>query len=101
MGKYLLIGDTSGNVQIWIQKDYLLSEWVQLYTVCFPGEHIIRAVFFHNGRKIVLLADKKDQVYYMDKFQRINFQPSVRQYGFVLLKNRKSRIINNKTKCLL
>lgn len=81
LGKYLLIGDISGNVQIWIQKDNLISEWTQLYSVVFAGEHIIKAVFFHNGRKIALIPDKKDATHYMEKFQRVKFAPSVRQFG--------------------
>lgn len=81
-GKYLLIGDISGSVQIWIQKDNLISEWTQLYAVNFH-EHIIRAVFFHNGRKIAMLSDKKDISYYSEKFQRVKFAPSVRQFGGV------------------
>lgn len=81
-GKYLLIGDISGSVQIWIQKDNLISEWTQLYAVNFH-EHIIRAVFFHNGRKIAMLSDKKDISHYSEKFQRVKFAPSVRQFGGV------------------
>lgn len=80
-GKYLLIGDISGNVDIWIQKDNLISDWIQLYSVNFTGEHIIRAAFFHNGRKITLVSEKKDVINYMEKFQRIKFAPSVRQFG--------------------
>lgn len=83
LGKYLLIGDISGSVQIWIQKDCLVSEWVQLYTVNFPGEHIVKAVFFHNGKKTQLVTEKKDQPLYMEKFQRVKFSPSVPQFGGV------------------
>lgn len=81
-GKYLLIGDISGSVQIWIQKDNLISEWTQLYAVNVH-EHIIRAVFFHNGRKTAMLSDKKDISHYSEKFQRVRFAPSVRQFGGV------------------
>lgn len=82
-GKYLLVGDISGNVQLWIQKDNLLSEWIQLYHVRFAGEHIIKAVFFHNGKRLVLHSDKKDLTNYMEKFQRLKFAPSVRSFGGV------------------
>lgn len=85
MGKYLLIGDVSGSVQIWIQKECLVSEWVQLYSVHFPGEHILKAVFFHNGKKTQLVSEKKDQPLYMEKFQRVKFSPSVPQFGGVPL----------------
>lgn len=82
-GKYLLIGDIVGNAQIWIQRDNLLSEWIQYCNARFPGEHIIRAVFFHNGRKLVLQSDKKDVSNYMEKYQRIKFTPSCRSFGGV------------------
>lgn len=82
-GKYLLIADLSGNVQIWVPKDNIISDWVQLYAVRFAGENIIHAVFFHNGRKLVLQSDKKDIANYMEKFQRVKFTPSVRQFGGV------------------
>lgn len=81
LGKYLLIGDFSGSVQLWVQKDSMISEWTQLYSISFPGEHILKAVFFHNGKRIQLVPDKKDS--YMDKFQRVKFSPSVRQFGGV------------------
>lgn len=83
LGKYLLIADICGNVQLWIQKDNLISEWIQLYQVAFPGEHIIKAIFFHNGKRLALQTDKKDIINYMDKFQRLKFSPSVRAFGGV------------------
>lgn len=82
-GKYLLIGDISGNIQILVQKDNLLSEWIQFYHIRLPSEHIIRAVFFHNGRKLVMQSDKKDTTNYMEKFQRAKFAPSCRSFGDV------------------
>lgn len=83
LGKYLLIADIVGNAQIWIQKDNLLSEWIQYCNARFSGEHIIRAIFFHNGRKLVLQTDKKDMSSYMEKYQRIKFAPSCRSFGGV------------------
>lgn len=78
-----MVGDISGNIQIFVQKENLLSEWVQYYHVRLPGEHIIKAAFFHNGRKLVLQPDKKDITNYMDKFQRAKFLPSCRSFGGV------------------
>uniref|UniRef100_A0A1B0CL25 Mediator of RNA polymerase II transcription subunit 16 n=1 Tax=Lutzomyia longipalpis TaxID=7200 RepID=A0A1B0CL25_LUTLO len=83
LGKYLLIGDTFGSICIWMQKDNFLSEWCHVYTATFPGECIIKAVFFHNGRKISFNADKKEASSYSDKFQKVKFFPSVRQFGGV------------------
>lgn len=83
LGRYLLVGDISGNIQIFVQKDNLLSEWIQYYHVRLPSEHIIKAIFFHNGRKLVLQPDKKDITNYMDKFQRAKFLASCRSFGGV------------------
>lgn len=83
LGKYLLIGDISGSIQIWVQKDNLLSEWIQFYHVRLPSEHIICAVFFHNGRKLMMQSDKKDISNYMEKFQRAKFASSCRSFGGV------------------
>lgn len=83
LGRYLLVGDISGNIQIFVQKDNLLSEWIQYYHVRLPSEHIIKAIFFHNGRKLVLQPDKKDITNYMEKFQRAKFLASCRSFGGV------------------
>lgn len=83
LGRYLLVGDRNGHVQIFVQKDNLLSEWKSVYSVKFPGENIIAAAFFHNGRKLNLQTDKKDQYLYLEKFQKVKFAASVRQFGGV------------------
>lgn len=80
-GRYLVIADLAGNVQIWVPKDNIISEWIQLYSVRFPGEPIIKAAFFHNGRRLIFQTDKKDINNYMEKFQRVKFAPSLRQFG--------------------
>ncbi|XP_055614106.1 mediator of RNA polymerase II transcription subunit 16 [Uranotaenia lowii] len=82
-GRFLLVGDRNGNVQIYAQKDHLLSEWKPVYSVRFPGENILAAVFFHNGRKMSLQTEKKDQFLYLEKFQKSKFVSSVRQFGGV------------------
>ncbi|XP_055378584.1 mediator of RNA polymerase II transcription subunit 16 [Condylostylus longicornis] len=81
--KNLLLGDSEGNIQIWTQKTNLLSEWHQVYVVKLPSEKIVKAAFFHNGRKLNFASEKRDMVYYMEKFQRAKFSPSVRQFGGV------------------
>lgn len=80
-GRHLLMGDLSGNIQIFGQKDNLFSEWIQYYHVRLPGEHIIEAAFFHNSRKLVIQQDKKDIVNYMEKYQRTKFMASCRSFG--------------------
>lgn len=83
LGRWLLVCDIAGNCTVFQQRDNLLSEWQQVYTARFAGEHIVRAVFFHNGRRVALVTDKKDVTNYMEKFQRVKCAPSVRQFGGV------------------
>lgn len=82
-GSLLLVADSAGNVNIYCSKNNLLNEWTMQYTVQFPGEHIIKAAFFHNGRKVGLSQEKKDQILYSEKFQHIRFAPSVKKFGSV------------------
>lgn len=83
-GKYLLIADCVGTIDIYCCKEYLLNDWACLYTASLPGEHIIKAAFFHNGRKIFINTDKKtEQMPCTEKFQYQRFAPSVRQFGGV------------------
>jgi len=51
-GDKLLVADTAGNVQLWTFKDHILNDWLCLGTASFPGEHILGAAFFHNGKKV-------------------------------------------------
>lgn len=83
--KYLLVGDTVGSVTLWSQKDFMISEWTAVHTVKFPGENILKAAFFHNGRKIIIHPDKRDSPLYLEKFKNIKFAPSVRQFGLAIL----------------
>lgn len=80
-GTRLLVADVVGKIQIWVMRDYLLNEWTCFSTSDFPGEHIICAVWFHNGKKIVLSNDKKESIHYGEKFTPGRFGPSVRHIG--------------------
>ncbi|XP_034950034.1 mediator of RNA polymerase II transcription subunit 16-like [Chelonus insularis] len=80
-GDKLVIGDRAGNVQLWSFKDYVLNEWILIGSATFPGEHILGAVWFHNGKKTALVTEKKDSIYYSEKFNNLSFAPSVRQFG--------------------
>nr|CAD7403322.1 unnamed protein product [Timema cristinae] len=80
-GEKLLLADASGNVQIWTFKDHVLNDWHCLGTTTFAGEHILAGAFFHNGRKISLVSEKKDNVLYNEKFSHLRFAPSVRHFG--------------------
>lgn len=80
-GDKLVIADHSGEVQLWMFKDHILNEWVQVGLAHFPGEDIIGVAWFHNGKKTSLMTDKKDSVHYSEKFNHLPFAPSVRQFG--------------------
>lgn len=80
-GHKLLVADSYGNVALWTFKDYILNDWTCIGTASFPGELIISAAFFHNGKKISLVAEKKDSVLYSEKFSHVRFAPSVRHFG--------------------
>jgi mediator of RNA polymerase II transcription subunit 16 len=51
-GGKLLVADSEGQVQVWTPREHLLNDWTCLATAIFPGEHILAAAFFHNGRKV-------------------------------------------------
>ncbi|XP_020707850.2 mediator of RNA polymerase II transcription subunit 16 isoform X1 [Athalia rosae] len=80
-GDKLVVADESGNIQLWTFKDHILNDWTLIGSACFPGEHILSAAWFHNGKKIGLVTEKKDSTYYNDKFNHLRFAPSVRQFG--------------------
>ncbi|XP_015604131.1 mediator of RNA polymerase II transcription subunit 16 isoform X2 [Cephus cinctus] len=80
-GDKLVIADSAGSVQLWIFKDHVLNDWVQIGSTCFSGEHIIGAAWFHNGKKTGLVTEKKDSIHYNEKFNHLLFAPSVRQFG--------------------
>ncbi|XP_046480367.1 mediator of RNA polymerase II transcription subunit 16 isoform X1 [Neodiprion pinetum] len=80
-GDKLVIADESGSIQLWTFKDHILNDWMLIGSACFPGEHVLSAAWFHNGKKIGLVAEKKDSIYYNDKFNHLRFAPSVRQFG--------------------
>ncbi|XP_014240587.1 mediator of RNA polymerase II transcription subunit 16 [Cimex lectularius] len=80
-GERLLLATESGDVSLWSSKDHVLNSWSCIGTALFPGESIIGAAFFHNGRKISIVAEKKDSVIYSEKMSHIKFSPSVRGFG--------------------
>ncbi|XP_008557863.1 mediator of RNA polymerase II transcription subunit 16 [Microplitis demolitor] len=80
-GDKLVIADRGGNVQLWMFRDYILNDLVLIGSASFPGEHILGAVWFHNGKKTALATEKKDSIHYNEKFNNVPFAPSVRQFG--------------------
>ncbi|KAL0858970.1 hypothetical protein ABMA27_010830 [Loxostege sticticalis] len=81
-GKQILVATTSGEVSVFGQKEYLLNDWTCLYSASFPGEHIIKAAFFHNGRRIVA-CEKKPDAPITDKFQMLRSTPTLKGFGGV------------------
>lgn len=55
-GDNLLVADASGCVQIWGMKEHILNDWSCLGSALFPGEQILSAVFFHNGKKVCFIV---------------------------------------------
>lgn len=80
-GEKLLIGTDCGQLSIWSMKDHVLNSWAPLGSSNFPGETIVGAAFFHNGRKISIVGDKKDNILYSEKMTVVKFGPSVREFG--------------------
>jgi mediator of RNA polymerase II transcription subunit 16 len=80
-GGKLVVADCNGLVQIFASREHLLNDWSCLVTAQFPGEHVVAASFFHNGRKIGLVAEKKDNPMYTDKFTHVKLAPTVRSFG--------------------
>ncbi|XP_075988433.1 mediator complex subunit 16 [Anticarsia gemmatalis] len=79
-GKQLLVATTVGDVSVFTQKEYLLNEWTCLYTASFPGEHVISAIFFHNGRRVVA-HDKKPEAPITERLQMIRSAPTLKGFG--------------------
>ncbi|XP_068621952.1 mediator of RNA polymerase II transcription subunit 16 [Battus philenor] len=79
-GKYLLVATTVGEVSVYAQRDYLLSVWTCIYTANFPGEHIIKAVFFHNGRRVIAI-EKKPDAPITDRIQMLRSVPTLKGFG--------------------
>ncbi|XP_026316439.1 mediator of RNA polymerase II transcription subunit 16 [Hyposmocoma kahamanoa] len=81
-GKHLLIATSEGDISVYGQKDYLLNEWTCLYSVSFPGEQIIKCVFFHNGRRFAW-SEKKPDVPIADRIQMLRPAPTLKGFGGV------------------
>ena len=80
-GGKLVVADAAGSVQLWMFKDHILNDWCLVGSANFPGEHILGAAWFHNGKKTALVSEKKDSVHFSEKFNHLLFAPSVRQFG--------------------
>ncbi|XP_001606537.1 mediator of RNA polymerase II transcription subunit 16 [Nasonia vitripennis] len=80
-GEKLVIADSTGLVQLWTFKDYILNEWMLIGSHYFPGEHILAVAWFHNGKRTSLVPDKKDSTLYNEKFSHLPYAPSVKQFG--------------------
>ena len=80
-GEKLVITDSSGLVQLWTMKDYILNDWTLIGSHCFPGEYILGVAWFHSGKRTSLVAEKKDSMQYNEKFSHLPYAPSVKQFG--------------------
>ena len=57
-----------------MSTELCLSDWEQVYAVNFPNERILKAGFLSSSRGIRLNSDKKDLIFYNEKFK---FGPQV------------------------
>ncbi|XP_017783710.1 PREDICTED: mediator of RNA polymerase II transcription subunit 16 isoform X2 [Nicrophorus vespilloides] len=80
-GELLLMADESGSIQIYQMKEHVLNEWNLKWQTSLHGEHILSAAFFHSGKKTCLNPEKKDSLFYNEKFQNVKFACSVKQFG--------------------
>ncbi|CAB0013395.1 unnamed protein product, partial [Nesidiocoris tenuis] len=80
-GERLLVATDTGNVSVFTSWEHVLNQWTCIGTTEFSGESIIGAAFFHNGRKISIVADKRDSCIYSEKMNYVKFSPSVRGFG--------------------
>ncbi|GBP87241.1 Mediator of RNA polymerase II transcription subunit 16 [Eumeta japonica] len=83
-GKHLLVATSVGDVSVFGQRDYLLNDWMCLYTASFPGEFICKAILFHNGRRVVSV-DKKVDSSATEKLQISRLTPTLRGFGNALV----------------
>ncbi|VVD05406.1 unnamed protein product, partial [Leptidea sinapis] len=81
-GKHLLVATSVGDVSVFCQKDYLLNDWSCLYSASFPGERIVKAIFFHNGRRVVPL-EKKPDIPIAERLQVLRLTPTLKGFGGV------------------
>ncbi|XP_063544326.1 mediator of RNA polymerase II transcription subunit 16 [Cydia strobilella] len=78
-GKQLLVATTEGEVSVFGMKEFLLNDWGCLYNASFPGEHVIKAAFFHNGRRVS--CDKKPDVPAAERLQLLRPTPTLKGFG--------------------
>lgn len=79
-GKDLVIGTVTGDVMVMSMKNCLLNQWHKTSEGVFTGEHILRAIFFHNGRRITM-NDKKPDAPVTERFQLQKLQPTFKGFG--------------------
>ncbi|XP_058810076.1 mediator of RNA polymerase II transcription subunit 16 isoform X2 [Phymastichus coffea] len=80
-GEQLVVANCIGVVQLWTFKDYVLNNWQLIASHYFIGEHILDVAWFHNGKRISLISEKKDCTQYSDKFSHLLYAPTVKQFG--------------------
>lgn len=80
-GEILLAGYKNGFCEIWSTKQHSINNWILLYKANLPSEEILNAKFFHNGKRVYFNIHKKDLQAYSDKFERVDFRPSMTHFG--------------------
>ncbi|XP_074650663.1 mediator of RNA polymerase II transcription subunit 16-like [Tubulanus polymorphus] len=80
-GTRLLVAGGQGTVQVWIMKDFLLNDWCMESSASLKGEEFLAIAWLHTGVQHQFLADKRDSLFYTEKYTRVKFAPSVSQFG--------------------
>ena len=80
-GELLLVGYNNGYCEIWSTKQHAINSWIMLYKANLPCEEILSGKFFHNGKKVYFNTHKKDLQAYSDKFERMDFRPTLTHFG--------------------
>ncbi|KAM7343451.1 mediator complex subunit 16 [Cochliomyia hominivorax] len=80
-GELLMVGYKNGFCEIWSTKQHAINSWILVYKANLPSEEILNAKFFHNGKRVYFNTHKKDLQAYSDKFERMDFRPSMTHFG--------------------
>lgn len=82
-GEQLLMGYVGGRVEIWQPRNQSINLWLLQFHATVPSEDIIQAQFFHNGKGVVFNPQKKEHTYYAEKFERLEYRPTLAGFGSV------------------
>jgi len=68
-GTKVCVGDRAGNIAILRMSESCVSEWTEVYSASLAHERIIKTGFLASARVVTLNKEKKDSIFYNEKFQ--------------------------------